>query len=73
MGIRDNFKKRTDSNEGKTLLQVRIPDDLLMLVDAQIDRDLKHGLDVDRTVVVIECLKNYLKESGKVYRPKKAV
>jgi len=67
MSIRENFKEREDD---RTLLQTRIPSDLMRLVDAQIDRDKRNGFDVDRTIVVTECLKHYIRESSKP-QPKK--
>lgn len=60
MSIRKGFKKAIE----RIFWQVRVPADLACLVDAQIEKDLRSGLRVDRTIVTIESLKNYLKESG---------
>jgi hypothetical protein len=58
---RDFLKKK--SEDERQLIQARIDSDLLALVDSQIERDKKSGLDVDRTKLIEACLKKYLQES----------
>jgi hypothetical protein len=72
MSIRESFKKKVDFQDGKSLLQVRIPDDLLLAVDEQIERDKKAGFDLDRTALVTACLINYLRESANPRKRKRA-
>ena len=64
MSIREHLKKIVDQSEERLLVQVRIENDLMELVDAQIKRDRKDGIDIDRTILFRTACLNYLNESS---------
>lgn len=73
MSMREGLKKIAETDSETSLVQALVPADLLIAVDAQIERDRRNSLDVSRKVVIIEAMKEYLRESGKPYKGKKAI
>ena len=61
MSIREKLAKK--EIDDRILVQVKQDKDLMAYVDAQIERDVRNGLVIDRTILIEICLKNYLQES----------
>lgn len=61
MSIREKLAKK--EIDDRILVQVKQDKDLMADVDAQIERDVRNGLVIDRTILIEICLKNYLQES----------
>jgi hypothetical protein len=66
MNIRDRLSKV--SEDLRILVQVKIDRDLMDAVDVQIEKDKVAGFQIDRTVLISECLKGYLEESSQKRR-----